>query len=81
LSAIEWQIKYLEIFCDVVQKRLKDIVFSNNEERLQFFAAAYNCGFYKSEQQIKKTGQLALFPHFSQKNSDIQTFQNCFINN
>jgi len=67
LSTNEWQIKYLEIFCDVVQKRFKDIVFSNYEERLQFFAAAYNCGFYKSEQQIKKTEQLALFPHFSQK--------------
>ena len=67
LSTIEWQIKYLEIFCGIVQKRFKDIVFINNEERLQFFAAAYNCGFYKSEQQIKKTEQLALFPHFSQK--------------
>jgi hypothetical protein len=77
LSTLEWQIKYLVVFCEIIKQRFKHMVFVNNEERLQFYAAAYNTGFYKTEEQIKKTEKLALFTHFLQKKfkySDISIF-------
>ena len=74
LNTIEWQIIYLSLFCDVLHKRFENLSFDTNEEQLRFYASAYNCGFHKSEWQIKETEQKALFPHYSKqkfKYSDI----------
>ena len=65
LSTVEWQITYLSLFCEVLQKRFGNLSFTTVEEQLRFYASAYNCGFQKSEQQIRQTEQKALFPHFS----------------
>ena len=67
LITVEWQLTYLSIFCEIVQKRFSNLSFSNFEEQLRFYASAYNCGFQKSEQEINKLSQKALFPKFSQK--------------
>ena len=67
LNTVEWQIIYLMLFCEMLQKQFENVVFTNTEEQLRFYASAYNCGFHKSEQQIKETEQKALFPHFSRK--------------
>ena len=64
LNTVEWQIAYLELFCEVLQKKFADILFDADETQVRFYASAYNCGFHKSEQQIKKIAQKALFPHF-----------------
>ena len=74
LNTVEWQLTYLSLFCEIVQKRFSNLVFATAEEQLRFYSSAYNCGFHKSEQQIKETEQKALFPHFSRqkfKYSDI----------
>ena len=74
LDNAEWQIEYLEVFCTVVNHKFADVNFATEEEKLRFYANAYNSGFQKSEQQIKAIGQKALFPHFSRqkfKYSDI----------
>ena len=74
LGSMEWQMEYLALFCAVVNHKFADINFANEEEKLRFYASAYNSGFHKSEQQIKETAQKALFPHFSRqkyKYSDI----------
>jgi len=65
LNTIEWQIFYLTVFCDILQKRFNNLTFSTTDEKLRFYATAYNCGFHKTEQKIKETEQKALFPHFS----------------
>jgi hypothetical protein len=67
LNTVAWQIKYLSLFCETVNRKFGKLAFSNEEEKLRFYASAYNCGFYKSEQQIKETEQKALFPHFSKQ--------------
>jgi hypothetical protein len=67
LNTVEWQIIYLSLFCEILQKRFNNISFATTEDRLRFYASAYNCGFHKSEQQIKETEQKALFPHFSRQ--------------
>jgi len=67
LGTIEWQLTYLSLFCEIVQKRFGSLSFAGREEQLRFYAAAYNCGFHKSEQQIKDMMQKSLFPRFSQQ--------------
>ena len=67
LNTVEWQLKYLGLFCEIVQKRFNNLSFSTIEEQLRFYASAYNCGFHKSEQQIKEVEQKAMFPHFSRQ--------------
>jgi hypothetical protein len=65
LGTVEWQITYLVLFCEVISRKFGKLIFSNEAEKLRFYASAYNCGFHKSEQQIKETAQKSLFPHFS----------------
>jgi len=65
LNSIEWQMKYLTLFCKLVDKRFGSVAFANGRERLRFYASAYNAGFYRTESDIKKIGDKALFPHFS----------------
>ena len=67
LNTVEWQIKYLTLFCVVVNQRFSNVTFANENEKLQFYASAYNCGFYKTESKIKETGDKYSFPHFFQK--------------
>ena len=65
LGSIEWQIEYLTLFCNVVNHKFATTNFTNEEEKLRFYAAAYNSGFHKTEYKIKETEQKAFFPHFS----------------
>jgi hypothetical protein len=67
LNTLEWQLTYLSLFCEILYKRFSNLSAATTEEQLRFYASAYNCGFHKSEQQIKDMAQKALFPHFSQQ--------------
>ncbi|GHV51235.1 hypothetical protein FACS1894181_12810 [Bacteroidia bacterium] len=67
LNSIEWQIEYLAMFCSIVNKKFAGIGFASGEDKLRFYAAAYNCGFHKEEFQIRETSQKRLFPHFSKQ--------------
>lgn len=65
LEKWEWQLRYLTLFCILLEDRFSSKNFSNEEEKLQFYASAYNSGFHRTEQEIERVGQIALFPHFS----------------
>lgn len=67
LNTVEWQLKYLTLFCVLVNKRFNTVAFADNEEKLRFYASAYNTGLHKTENDIKKTGEKSLFPHFSRR--------------
>ena len=67
LNTLEWQLIYLSLFAEIVQKRFENLVFANNEEKLRFFASAYNSGFHRTEQHLKEIEQRALFPRFSRQ--------------
>ena len=74
LGSTEWQIEYLALFCAVVSHKFINMNFTDEEEKLRFYANAYNSGFHKTEQQIIEISKKALFPHFSRqkfKYSDI----------
>ena len=67
LNTFEWQMKYLTLFCLLVNKRFGAVSFNNEEEKLRFYASAYNSGFQRTENDIKKMGEKSLFPHFSKQ--------------
>ena len=73
LSAVEWQMKYLALFCIIVNHKFANTTFVNEEEKLRFYANAYNSGFHRTEEALKSV-KGAYFPHFSRqkfKYSDI----------
>jgi hypothetical protein len=67
LESLDWQIKYLSLFCEII----KEIFFKDTgleeKEILKFYATAYNTGFHKSKKEIERISKLLLFPHFSVK--------------
>jgi hypothetical protein len=67
LGSTEWQMEYLSLFCEVVKHKFSDMIFADEEERLRFYASAYNSGFHKTEQRIKDAEKSAFFPHFSRQ--------------
>jgi hypothetical protein len=66
LESMEWQLVYLALFCRVVQQRFEHIVFADETEKLQFYANAYNVGFYLNASRLQQT-QGAYFPHLSRQ--------------
>ncbi len=67
LNQLEWQIKYLMIFCQIMDEKFTNISFKNINEKLEFYSAAYNSGFYKSRDSIIKMSEVYSFPFFSSK--------------
>jgi hypothetical protein len=67
LSNAAWQIKYLTVFCIVINQHFAHIQFADEAEKLQFYTVAYNAGFHRTEADIKRIGQKSQFPHFSRQ--------------
>ncbi|NBV09130.1 MAG: hypothetical protein EBS09_08490 [Flavobacteriia bacterium] len=65
LESVQGQFHYLDMFCAVLAKR--EIDFANEEEKLKFYATAYNTGFYKSEEVIRSEFGKLRFPAVSKK--------------
>jgi hypothetical protein len=66
LGSVEWQIEYLALFCAIVNHKFANTTFATEEEKLRFYANAYNSGFHRSEEALK-TAKGAYFPHFSRQ--------------
>lgn len=47
-----WQVKYLCMYTEVMNKKYKNKTWSSVEEKLAFYATAYNLGYNKSETLI-----------------------------
>ena len=66
LNSIEWQLKYLGLFCDLMKKKCKYMKFKNNEEKLRYYCTAYNSGMDLAEKNIHKMYNKKFFPHFGE---------------
>lgn len=49
-----WQLRYLVIFCILMDERYPEIKKSGNNEKLKFYSTAYNTGYNKSKGVILK---------------------------
>ena len=66
LEQLDWQMTYLRIFLAIMKLKTATIKFTNDTEKLKYFATAYNLGFEKSKTQIKNNFQSKQFPHFGE---------------
>ena len=57
-----WQIKYLNCFYDMINLKFNTIRFNTKEEKLLFYATAYNHGFNCTKEEIYKWGKVKSFP-------------------
>jgi hypothetical protein len=48
-----WQVKYLRVFMAIMKKRYGKVEFLNVEDRLRFYATAYNAGFAAGEAKLR----------------------------
>jgi hypothetical protein len=54
LDDLGWQARYLRLFMLVMKKRYGHLVFTDAEDRLRFYAAAYNAGYAAGEARIRR---------------------------
>jgi hypothetical protein len=62
LKSFNWQLKYAEAFYLIINYKYNTENMSN-EERIEFFASAYNSGFNKTKEQIIKNIDNEYFPY------------------
>ncbi|MDI5950216.1 hypothetical protein QLS91_16570 [Flavobacterium sp. LB2P84] len=63
LENLQWQLRYLKVFWQVLDDKYKNIVFKNRDEKIRFYATAYNYGFLQSEKAIIKYQTIKVFPY------------------
>lgn len=54
LDSQEWQVRYLIMFIRLMDKRFKHIVWKSEEDKLRFYATAFNVGFNRDERTIRR---------------------------
>lgn len=54
LDDLEWQVRYLRLFMLVMQKRYPAVSRKGPDERLRFYATAYNTGYAAGEAAIRR---------------------------
>ena len=63
LKQFAWQVRYAHVFWLVAYDRFRHRTFATRQERIHFFATAYNYGFMKSECEIEEWQQRKRFPY------------------
>lgn len=53
LDSPEWQVQYLILYVKVMDKRFSHIKWKTPEDKVRFYATAFNVGFNKNERTIK----------------------------
>jgi hypothetical protein len=61
LDDLGWQAKYLRLFMLAMAKRYGQVVFSGAEDRLRFYATAYNAGYAAGEEKLRLAMQESHF--------------------
>lgn len=54
LDDLDWQVEYLRLFMLIMEKRYGQVAFAGAEDRVRFYAAAYNSGYARGESGIRR---------------------------
>lgn len=54
LDDMRWQVAYLRMFMAVMKKRYAAVAFADAEDRLRFYATAYNAGYASGEARLRR---------------------------
>jgi len=63
LKNINWQITYINCFYKIMENIYANMKFASINQKLIFYATAYNHGFNSSAEDIKKWQKIKSFPH------------------
>lgn len=63
MKQFAWQVRYAHVFWLIAYDRFRNRTFTTRQERIHFFATAYNYGFMKSECEIEAWQQRKRFPY------------------
>jgi len=83
LENFHWQLYYLKIFQAVMEDKFSQIIFENKNDKLRFYATAYNYGFMRPIQEILSFQYQKIFPYGSDKKNALRfaDFSIDFCNN
>lgn len=70
LGNFQWQLRYLKVFWHVAEYKYQNIDFKTTQDKIRFFATAYNYGFTKPEKEITKYQSLKKFSPSENPNSE-----------
>lgn len=54
LDDMRWQVTYLRVFMLVMKKRYGQVAFRDAEDRVRFYATAYNAGYAAGEKRLRQ---------------------------
>lgn len=63
LKTLKWQLIYANCLLNIVDDKFKNETFSDEEQKVLFYATAYNHGFNYSTENIKKWQLVKAFPY------------------
>jgi len=63
LKDVSWQITYINCFYNLIEAKFQNLIFKNKEDKLKFYASAYNHGFNCSASEINKWISIKSYPH------------------
>lgn len=63
MKNVDWQIKYVACFYDLCGDKFKTEKFNTDDEKVKFYATAYNSGYNQTAESIKKKFKNKYFPY------------------
>jgi hypothetical protein len=84
LESFEWQLRYAHAYWIVANYKFKNLIFSNKQSKIRFFATAYNTGFMKPTTEIKAWETIKTFPYGKRNKENQRAFADFsveFLNN
>ena len=63
IENFHWQLRYLKVFWAVMEDKYSRIFFKNKNDKLRFYATAYNFGFLRPEKMIIYYQNKKAFPY------------------
>lgn len=80
LKSLEWQIIYANCFYDAMMLRFPELEDKTKSYQIQFVSTAYNAGLNKSALEIKRLGQLKMFPFGPQYKGEQYSYNDIAVN-
>lgn len=62
MCEMEWQIRYLAIFIDIVKMRTAKWGLKSNKDKVRYWATLYNAGLYLNKTRVKNRQNVKQFP-------------------
>jgi len=71
LENLQWQLRYLKVLWMILDDKYNNKIFKNKEDKIRFYATAYNFGFLQPEKIITNYQNIKVFP-YGKNNNNIQ---------